>query len=107
MDWLFNWLEAAITWFWNVVKAVFKAGLDLIHDFAIWTVDQVLTALGALISSIPVPDFLHQGMQVMFSSLDPSILYFVGLLKIPEGLTLIGTAVLFRMTRKLVTLGQW
>lgn len=107
MDWLFEWLQAAIAWVWGVVKAAFTAVLDLLRDLGVWVVDQVLTVLGDLIAALPVPDFLAQGMDVMFSALHPSILYFVGLLKVPQGLALIGAAVAFRMLRKLATLGQW
>lgn len=108
LDWLFNWLQGAIAWLWGVVKAAFVALLEMLRDTAIWIADGILTALGDMIAAIPVPSFLQSGaLQTAFGQLDGSILYFLGVLRVPEGLALIGVAVGFRLLRKAVTLFQW
>lgn len=61
-----------------------------------------------IIYKIPVPDFLSSGgMQSLFSVLPDTVTYFVWFFGIPEALALFSAGVVFRLTRKALTLGQW
>ncbi|WP_430736438.1 DUF2523 family protein [Pseudomonas anguilliseptica] len=61
-----------------------------------------------ILSMIPVPAFmLGGGLQSLFSSLPGDVLYFVNFFGIHYGLAIIGGGVVFRLTRKGLTLGQW
>lgn len=107
MQWLFDWLQNFVGWIFQTVKDAFTALIDLAHDAVLGIADAILDAIAAVIVAIPVPEFMQGGLGGMFSSLDPGVLYFVGALRIPEGLALIGAGVTFRLARKLLTLGQW
>lgn len=99
--------SALFQWLWNIIKGWFLAVLDLFKDAVVWLLDAVFGVIAAAIEALPVPGFMATGLGGLFSGVDPSVLYFVGVLGIPQGLATIGVAVGFRLIRKLVTLGQW
>lgn len=107
LDWLFGWLEDAVSWLWSVVAAVFIAIWDLLYELGIAILSGVLSGVAGLVGLIPVPQFLTSGLQGVFAGLDGSVLWGVGLLGIPEGLAMLGAAVGVRLVRKFVTLFQW
>lgn len=95
-DWLFKLLKAFFTTLWDFVTDAFVHLLDL-----------VLGAVVALLSLIPVPSFLSDGLHTLFANLDPGILWFASTLGLLQGLGFIGAGYLFRLVRKVVTLFQW
>ena len=102
-----GWLDDLTNWLKDQLEAIWSALLQLIADVFWWIVETTLGLFASIIEAIPVPSFLTNGLDGLFSGLDPAVLYFVGLFRIPEGLTMLGVAVVFRLTRKLLTLGQW
>lgn len=102
-----GWLDDITGWFRRQFEAIWDAILQLVGDAILLVVDTVLGLFAALVEAIPVPGFLQSGLGGMFAQIDPGVLYFVGVLKVPEGLALIAAGVTFRLLRKLFTLGQW
>jgi len=103
-----NWLTSISDWLVELVKAIFLTIGDILYDFVVKISDAFLSVVSFLISSLPVPDFLSShSLSAMFSAVDPTILYFISALGIPEGLGFISVAVGFRLLRKFVTLFQW
>lgn len=108
MEWLLGWLNAAIQWVFGIIKAGLLALLDLLRDGVVWVFDQVLGAVASVISAIPVPAFMQSGgLGGLFGAIPPEVAWFVGQLGLPQAAAMIGAGVMFRLTRKLVTLGQW
>lgn len=107
MDGIFKWLADAINWVWEALKAAFAALFDLLFELIVVLFDYFVFALEVAIMVLPVPGFLENGLAGLFGALDPSVVYFIGPLQIPAGLALLGSAVLFRLVRKAVTLFQW
>lgn len=96
------------TWLIGLFKALFSAIWDLISDAFIAIVGLLLDLISYVINHIPVPDFLtSSSLGVMFSGIDPSILYFAQYFKLTECFALIASAVAFRLLRKFLTLFQW
>ena len=105
-----SWLKAILAFF----KRIFEWFAGLFGDYMEFMLDIPTKVFGAildgaiyLLSAIPVPEFLDGGLQALFSALPNSLLYFVQFFGIPQCLALIGAGVLFRLTRKALTLGQW
>lgn len=95
------------SWLLGLVSQWFKDFWTFIQDGALWVWDGVLGAVSSLVQSIAVPDWMSQGLGTLFSQVDPSILYFVGLTGLPQALSIIGAAYVFKVLRKFATLFLW
>ena len=106
---IINALSSVLAWFGKIFVAVFQAMWDITIDLIIAAFDLFLSAIGALISSAPAPQFLTQySLQSLIGQMGSDILYFVSVFNIPQGLAMLGAGVVFRLfVRKLFTLGQW
>jgi hypothetical protein len=94
-------------WLIGLVKAVFTALWDFLVDVFVNAVDLVVSALVGLVSAVPVPQFMADGLQSIYGAIDPAIGYILTATGVPIGLSMIGTAYGFRLVRKIVTLFQW
>lgn len=106
-----SWLTAIIKWVARIFEwlgGLFKDFMAFVLDLPIKILQGFLDGVLYLLGKIPVPDFLSQyGLQSLFNQLPDTVLYFVGLFGIPQGLAILGLGVAFRLTRKALTLGQW
>ncbi|HQR02507.1 MAG: hypothetical protein JSR19_01410 [Proteobacteria bacterium] len=104
-----NWLTALTTWLLGLVQSVFSSLLTFIHDAALWLFDGVLQAIAGLVAAIPVPSFLSSGLNLdgIFSGFPGYAFYLLNQLSIGTAFGIFTAGVMFRLTRKLFTLGQW
>jgi len=103
LQWLKNAWNGLLDW----LQSLWDAFVSFLNDLGILILDAFLSSIAGLINLLPVPDFLGTGLQSFISGIDPSVLYFLSRSGFDAAIALIGTAVLFRLTRKLLTLGQW
>ena len=90
------------------IKDVWKAVVDFFGDLLLFFLQMVLDVVLWVLEAIPVPEFMQQfTLQSAFSGLDPTLLYVVDQLNIPEALAIVGAAFGFRLLRKALTLFQW
>lgn len=104
---MFDWFKNAYNDFIEWIKAIFNAVIDFFVELPIKILDGILSAISGLINSIPVPDFLNNGLNSLLSSVDPAVLYFLDQSAFPECMAILGSGLAFRLSRKLFTLGQW
>jgi hypothetical protein len=104
-----DWLTSISQFFVDLLKSVFTSLVDFIHDAFFWVFDGVLSAIAALVASIPTPSFLSQsnGIGGLLSGLPPFCLYVISHIGLPPAFAIIASGVAFRLLRKLFTLGQW
>jgi hypothetical protein len=95
------------TWLFAFVGQLFTDVWAFVKDAAINVFDLLTQAIVALIAAIPAPDWLTGGLQSFWTNLPASVQYFAAQLGVPAGLAIVGAGFVFRLTRKLVTLGQW
>jgi len=95
------------TWLLGLITKAVNAVFDVVVDALIKVLDLLLGAVVALLSAIPVPASLSAGMQSLWSTLDPGILWVLNSMGLPACLAMLGTAYGFRLIRKVVTLFQW
>ncbi|MDD4979600.1 MAG: hypothetical protein PHI29_13320 [Gallionella sp.] len=107
MQWLSDKIDGLLSWFAEGIKQIFLAIIDLFKDIFLWIFDALLTGVAAVISVIPVPDFMAHGFTPLFSSLPAPLIYLLVQTGVPQAISVVGVGVIFRLTRKLLTLGQW
>lgn len=100
-------MSAFADWLLALVKAFFLAIWDFFSDLFISILEMLLTAISALLMAIPVPSFMTTGIQDAFNQISPEVWFFANHFKFPACFAILGAAVLFRLTRKFLTLFQW
>lgn len=106
-----SWFGALLHWIGRIFEwmgGIFKDLMAFILDIPLKILQGFLDGVLYLLGKIPAPEFMTQySLQTLFNQLPESVLYFVGLFGIPQGLAILGLGVAFRLTRKALTLGQW
>lgn len=108
---VFSWFTALLkfsgknlTWLYGLFKD-FKL---LMFALPLLIFEGITGGITYIINAIPVPSFLASGgLRSVFSALPDSVTYFVWFFGIPEALLIVSAGVVFRLTRKALTLGQW
>lgn len=101
---LFRWVARIFEWF----KGMFVDFMEFITDLPLVILRGFLDGVLFLLESIPVPDFLAgASLQTLFNALHPDLQYFVSFFGIHFALGALGAGLVFRLTRKAFTLGQW
>lgn len=104
---MFEWLQGAWNSLTDWLSGLWQAFSDFMSDLGILFLDGLLGAIASLVESIPSPDFLTIGLDTYLSGIDPAVLYFLSRSGLTEAFAILGTAVVFRLTRKALTLGRW
>lgn len=107
-----SWFTALLSWFGRIFEwllGILKDVMEFITDLPLMVLGGFLDGAIYLLTLIPVPSFLSGGglLQTAISGLSGDVQYLVSFFGIPAGLSIIGAGVVFRLTRKAVTLGQW
>lgn len=100
------------------LKEVWQDYIDWLKDFGIYIITQIkdlsldlfdLMMQGAVmaISTIAPPQVLATSIDTISQGLPPALLYFLSQVGLAEGFSIIGSAVMFRIARKIYTLGAW
>lgn len=95
------------TWLLGLAKKILAALWDFVLDVLIAVLDLFLTAIGAIIQALPLPDFITGGLQSMINGVPSEVWFFASHLRLGECFAMFGAAVAFRLARKAATLGQW
>ena len=95
-------------WLLEIFKDIIKALWDFVTDILIAVLDLFLVAILALIQALPLPAFIQAGgLQTLFNAIPSEVWYFASHFRLGECLAMFGAAVVFRLSRKAVTLFQW
>lgn len=76
-------------------------------DLPLVILDSILGAIATLIEALPVPSFLNHSIGDVLAPTMPYIGYFMVESGIAQALSILAAGLAFRLTRKLITLGQW
>lgn len=103
-----NWIADLTKWIFDLVVKFVAAIWNFVVDVIIELADLLLTVVAEAIKAIPVPDFVTDyKLGTLIGQIDGDILFFVGILQIPLGLSFLAAGFGVRMLRKAVTLFQW
>lgn len=104
MGWLTkltDWLREQLVALWDAIETFFT-------DLILGTIERVLEVVAWVVNAIPMPDWLaNTSLCNLLSAAGPEVGYFLQTFRIAEGLGLIAAGYVFRLTRKLLTAGQW
>ena len=103
-----GWLRDLTEWFAEQIAAVWEAFTGFLGDWILFSIEKALSFAAFVIQYIPVPDVV-QGVTLagLLGNAGPQVAWCVSTFKIAEGLSVVGGAYVFRLTRKLLTVGQW
>lgn len=102
-QWLNDKIDAILKWLVDFVYAV----IQYLKDIPLDLFEKVLDAIRSAFSSIPVPDFVANGLQSFSNEFPPLMGYLLAQSGVAQGFALIGIAYTFRLLRKVFTLFQW
>ena len=102
-DWISKKIDAILEWF----IGFFLACVDFLKGVVLDLFEAFLEGIRTVMSAIPVPDFLSHSMQSSFDGMTPLLLFLLSHSGLVPALALVGSAYVFRMLRKIFTLGQW
>lgn len=91
--------------FW---KSLWDDFIEWMMDFPIWLLSVFLDAIASIIEAINPPSFMSGGG--LSAALGPTSQYIGSFLVqsgFAEAFALLGVGLAFRLTRKVLTLGQW
>jgi len=94
-------------WYLQLVKDFWVAAWDFVTDAFINLLELIFQAVASLIALIPVPSFMTGGLGSAMGGISGDVWYFASNFRLGECLAILGAAVVFRLTRKVVTLFQW
>ncbi len=104
---MFDWVQELWNGFVSWFQELWDSIVEFFTDLPLVILDSFLSAIAAVLEVIPVPDFLQTGLSGFLAGIDPSVLYFLDRSGFDSAIAILGTGVMFRLTRKLVTLGRW
>lgn len=107
MDALIAYLQNMWNTFVAWVKGIWDDFMEWTQDFWIDILDEFLQGVAAVVSAIPAPAFLTRGLGGYLGGIDPAVLYFLSQSGLTDAFAILGAGLVFRLTRKLFTLGQW
>lgn len=103
-----GWLTDLTNWLKGVVTALFRAIKDFFLDFLELAVKTLVDGILLIVNAIPSPDFLgNVSICGFLNSAGPTVGWILGTFHIAEGVVMVTAALVFRMTRKALTLFQW
>lgn len=94
-----EWLE--------YIKGVWDDFVEFLTDLPLVILKAFLDGVAAVFSAIPVPDFMTHSITGQLGPLNQYIGYFLVQSGFAQGLALLAAGLVFRLTRKALTLGQW
>ena len=105
---LAGWLGDLTAWLWKTLKLFFDALVDLLGDMFLRTLEQILACILFVLSLLPLPEFMSgQSLGGMLANGGSTILWFATLFQVGPSLVAIGTAIVFYLIRRILTVGIW
>lgn len=91
----------------DFIKGIWADLVEYFNDWSILVLDGLLTAAANLLEEAPPPEFMSRSIGEILGPSFDVIGYFLQMSGINDGLAVIATAITFRISRKILTLGLW
>ncbi len=89
----------------DYIKGVWDEFVEFLLDIPLIVFDGLMSALATALEAVPVPDFVSNAD--ISSYIHPDIGFFLAQSGVTTGLAFIGSAMVFRFLRRILTLGIW
>lgn len=103
-----GWLTDLTKWLGDQIKALWDAIEAFFNDLLVTAVEVCTQVALTIIEALPNPEFLTTySLCNLLNMAGPDVGFFLQTFRIGEGLGVLALGYVFRLTRKLFTLGQW
>lgn len=103
-----KWLEQLTNWLAQKFREMLEWLNDMFQDILLFAVDAFLDLAEAVIAAIPTPDFLTTySLNSLVGQAGPIVAWLFSTFRVGECLGILGAGWVFRLVRKLLTVGQW
>jgi hypothetical protein len=103
-----GWMEDITNFIRRQVERVWEALVKFFQDLVIYAIEKMLDLVALAFEQLPVPQFLHDyNLNMLLGNAGSTVGWFVQTFKIGECLAVIALGIIFRITRKILTLGKW
>lgn len=102
-----NWFIDVYDDFREFMQDLIKEVLAWFKDISLDIFELFLEGVIATLATLPIPDFISDGIDTLSNGLPAPVLWMLGQTGVSQGLAIFGAGVMFRMTRKAITLGRW
>ncbi|WP_372878688.1 hypothetical protein [Spongiibacter marinus] len=89
----------------DYIKGLWDEFVEFLLDIPLIVFDGLMNALATALEAVPVPDFVSNAD--ISSYIHPDIGFFLAQSGVTTGLAFIGSAMVFRFFRRVLTLGIW
>lgn len=101
-------LKKLTDWLRELFLSVWEAFVQFLHDMLLYWLEHQLSMVLWMIQNIPSPEFLSQHtLGSLLGSAGPTVAWFIVVFKVGESSVLIGTAMVFYILRRILTIGIW
>lgn len=94
-------------WFGCVFGVLWQSFVDFTHDITILSLEALIDAVIYLLNLFDLSSVTDYTLGGLISMLPNDLLYFLSFLQLPGCLSLIASAYIFRLVRKVITLFQY
>lgn len=103
-----GWLQDLTNWLRGLVQKLWEAIEQFFTDLIILAIEKLLDLVATAFESLPVPEFIAQNsIGSLLAGAGPTVGWIVQTFKISECMAFFSAAALFRISRKILTLGKW
>jgi hypothetical protein len=89
----------------DYIKGLWDEFVEFLLDIPLIVFDGLMSALAAALEAVPVPDFVTTAD--ISAYIHPDVGFFLAQSGVSTGLAFIGSAMVFRFFRRVLTLGIW
>lgn len=102
-EWFVELWQDFLKWIQDTIKEILLEIKDLSLDIFELMLEGAVFAIGLIVP----PTFVANSLSSLINAIPPSVNYLLGQSGLSEGLSIYGAAVMFRLARKIYTLGVW
>lgn len=101
LDEITNWLREQIQKFWDAIEGFFT-------DLVLIAIEKLLDLVATAFEQLPAPAFMAENsIGSLLGSAGPTVGWFVDTFRISECMSVIAAGFIFRISRKILTMGKW
>lgn len=101
LSWIMDWLGLFPDWLWHFLKRGLDAIWLLLRDMFLWVFDTVLGFVVSLLNEVDI-DFSFANPANYIGGVGSDILNIINLIRLPEALTIIVSAIVIRVVLQLI-----
>lgn len=105
---LAGWIDDFKAWLWNLVLKMFDTLWDMVIASIVRTFKMLTELILYVLSKMPLPEFMQNtSIGDILAKGGNTVMWFAQLFQLGPSMIMIGTAIVFYLLRRVLTLGIW